>query len=55
MKRQTGFRLTERAHEWLKTQARERGISKNDVIQEWINGELAKLEELKWKLEGRGQ
>jgi predicted HicB family RNase H-like nuclease len=41
MKRQTGFRLTERAHEWLKTQARERGISKNDVVQELINSEIA--------------
>jgi predicted HicB family RNase H-like nuclease len=40
MKRQTGFRLTERAHEWLKEQARERGISKNDVVQELINKEL---------------
>jgi predicted HicB family RNase H-like nuclease len=40
MKRQTGFRLTERAHEWLKEQARERGISKNDVVQELINLEI---------------
>ena len=49
MKRQTGFRLTERAHKWLETQARERGISKIGVVQEWINAEIAK--EMK-KLEG---
>ena len=49
MRRQTGFRLTERAHKWLETQSRERGISKNVVIQEWINAEIAK--EMK-KLEG---
>jgi predicted HicB family RNase H-like nuclease len=41
MKRQTGFRLTERAHEWLKAQAKERGISRNDVVQELINAEIA--------------
>jgi predicted HicB family RNase H-like nuclease len=37
MKRQTGFRLTEKAHEWLKEQAKQRGISRNDVVQEMIN------------------
>jgi hypothetical protein len=42
MKRQTGFRLTERAHEWLKEQAWRRGISKNDVVQELINREIAR-------------
>ena len=40
MKRQTGFRLTEQAHEWLKVEARKRGISKNDVVQEMINREI---------------
>jgi predicted DNA-binding protein len=40
MKRQTGFRLTERAHDWLKRQSQERGISKSDVIQEMINREI---------------
>jgi predicted HicB family RNase H-like nuclease len=40
MRRQTGFRLTERAHKWLKEQAEERGISKNDVVQEMINKEI---------------
>jgi predicted HicB family RNase H-like nuclease len=42
MKRQTGFRLTEKAHEWLRAQAQERGISRNDVIQELINEEMGK-------------
>jgi predicted HicB family RNase H-like nuclease len=42
MKRQTGFRLTEKAHEWLKAQAQERGISKNDVVQELINETMEK-------------
>ena len=42
MRRQTGLRLTEKAREWLRKQAEERGISKSDVIQEWINGEMAK-------------
>ena len=41
-KRQSGFRFTERAHRWLGEQSKERGISKSDVIQEWINGEIAK-------------
>jgi predicted DNA-binding protein len=40
MKRQGGFRLTEKAHEWLDRQSEERGISKSDVVQEWINGEI---------------
>jgi predicted DNA-binding protein len=40
MKRQTGFRLTERAQEWLKRQSEKRGISKSDVVQEWINSEI---------------
>ena len=44
MRRQTGFRLTERAHEWLKKQAEERGISKNDVVQEMINKEIKREE-----------
>jgi predicted HicB family RNase H-like nuclease len=48
-KRQTGFRLTEKAHEWLKEQAQKRGISKNDVVQELINAEIASEEK---KLEG---
>jgi predicted HicB family RNase H-like nuclease len=42
MKRQTGFRLTERAHKWLEVQAKERGISRNDVVQELINKEITK-------------
>jgi predicted HicB family RNase H-like nuclease len=46
MKRQTGFRLTERAHEWLREQAQERGISKNDVVQELINEKMSGLERL---------
>ncbi len=37
MKRQAGFRLTERAHEWLERESQKRGISKNDVVQEMIN------------------
>ena len=40
MKRQTGFRLTDRAHDWLEVQAKERGISKNDVVQELINEKM---------------
>jgi predicted DNA-binding protein len=40
MKRQTGFRLTEKAHQWLKEQSKERGISKNDVVQELINEKM---------------
>jgi predicted DNA-binding protein len=40
MKRQTGFRLTEKAHQWLKEQSRERGISRNDVVQELINEKM---------------
>jgi|GEM_PF-5004195 len=40
-KRQTGFRLTEKAHRWLGTEAKERGISKNDVVQELINEKMA--------------
>jgi predicted HicB family RNase H-like nuclease len=44
IKRQTGFRLTEKAHRWLEEQAKERGISKNDVVQELIN---EKIEEKK--------
>ena len=40
MKRQTGFRLTDKAHEWLKEQAEERGISRSDVVQEMINGKI---------------
>ena len=40
MKRQTGFYLTEKAREWLKTEAIERGISRSDVIQEMINGKI---------------
>jgi predicted HicB family RNase H-like nuclease len=44
MKRQTGFRLTEKAHEWLKEQARRRGISRNDVVQEMINERIEKIE-----------
>jgi predicted DNA-binding protein len=40
MKRQTGFRLTERAQDWLKRQSEERGISKSDVVQEWINEKI---------------
>jgi predicted HicB family RNase H-like nuclease len=47
MKRQTGFRLTERAHEWLKVQAQKRGISKNDVVQELINREIEQQAERK--------
>jgi hypothetical protein len=43
------FRLTERAHEWVEEQARKRGISKSDVIQEWINTEITLGEK---KLEG---
>jgi predicted HicB family RNase H-like nuclease len=42
MKRQTGFRLTEKAHEWLKEQAKQRGISRNDVVQEMINEKIEK-------------
>ena len=42
MKRQTGFRLTRKALEWLKEQARNRGLSMNSVIQELINQEMAK-------------
>jgi transcriptional regulator with XRE-family HTH domain len=40
MKKQGGFRLTERAHEWVEEQARERGISKSDVIQELVNAAI---------------
>jgi hypothetical protein len=40
MKRQTGFRFTEKALDWLKEQAQERGISKNGVLQELINREI---------------
>jgi predicted HicB family RNase H-like nuclease len=47
MKRQTGFRLTEKAHNWLKEQARERGISKNDVVQEMINERIEEQESRK--------
>jgi predicted HicB family RNase H-like nuclease len=44
MKRQTGFRLTERAHDWLREQAQERGISKNSVLQELINEKIKQYE-----------
>jgi hypothetical protein len=40
MKRQAMFRLTERAHEWVEEHARERGISKSDVIQELVNAAI---------------
>ena len=42
MKRQTGIRLTETAHEWLADQSVKRGISKNDVVQELINVAMEK-------------
>jgi predicted HicB family RNase H-like nuclease len=44
MKRQTGFRLTEKAHKWLEEQAKQRGISRNDVVQEMINKEIGRQE-----------
>jgi predicted DNA-binding protein len=40
MRRLGSYRLTERAHDWLKKQSQERGISKSDVVQEMINREI---------------
>lgn len=40
MKRQAGFRLTERAHDWLRRESKRRGISKNNVVQELINEKI---------------
>ena len=51
MKRQGGYRLTDKAHEWLRRQAEERGISKSDVVQEWINGKIEQ-DKVEKKLEG---
>ena len=56
MKRQAGFYLTNRAHEWLKVESKERGISKSDVVQEWINGKIEQRasKDRKWtNLEGK--
>lgn len=42
MKKQTTVRLTKAANDWLTEQAKQRGISKNDVIQELINEAMKK-------------
>ena len=40
MKKQTGFRLTEKAHKWLDEQSKKQGISKNDIVQILINNAM---------------
>jgi hypothetical protein len=39
--------VRERAHEWLREQARERGISRNDVVQELINEKMSSKGDLR--------
>ena len=40
MKKQTGFRLTEKAFQWLEEQSQKQGISKNDIVQILINNAM---------------
>jgi predicted HicB family RNase H-like nuclease len=42
LKKQTTIRLTKAADEWLSQQAKQRGISRNDVLQELINKAMKK-------------
>lgn len=44
MKRQTGYRLTERSLNWLAKESQRRGISMNDIVQELINHAMERPE-----------
>ena len=40
MKKQTTYRLTEKADAWLKSEAEKQGLSKNDIVQMLINEKM---------------